>query len=84
MIGARRNVLVSGGTSSGKTTLLQVRGTEALDLLQALNTEHGGSLSTIHAPGARARRGGWRPAPYRAATSCPGTRCALWWARRST
>ena len=123
-IGERRNVLVSGGTSSGKTTLLQalageldrrerviviedtreldlsglpncsrwearagradegqssvtvrelvrhalrarperifvgeVRGSEALDLLQALNTGHGGSLSTIHAPGARAAPG---------------------------
>ena len=116
----RKNVLVSGGTSSGKTTLLQalagqldprervivvedtremdlgvlpnclrwearkpdqgdgadevavrdlvkhalrvrpdrifvgeVRGSEALDLLQALSTGHGGSLSTVHAPGAR-------------------------------
>ncbi|MDE0125822.1 MAG: ATPase, T2SS/T4P/T4SS family [Bryobacterales bacterium] len=123
-IGARRNVLVSGGTSSGKTTLLQalageldrrerviviedtreldlsglpncsrwearrgrddaglpsvtvrrlvrhalrarpdrifvgeVRGSEALDLLQALNTGHGGSLSTLHAPSARAAPG---------------------------
>lgn len=108
----RRNVLISGGTGSGKTTFLQalagqldprervmviedtreldlgvmpnlvrceaarfagggvtvrelvraalrhrpdrilvgeVRGAEALDLLQALNTGHGGSLSTIHA-----------------------------------
>ncbi len=113
---SRRNVLVSGGTGSGKTTFLQalagqldprerviviedtremdlgvlpnclrseasrieggevsvrdlvrgalrhrptrifvgeVRGSEALDLLQALNTGHGGSLSTIHADSAR-------------------------------
>ena len=112
----RRNVLISGGTGSGKTTFLQalagqlepservmviedtreldlgvmpnlirceaaqidgssvtvrelvraslrhrpdrifvgeVRGAEALDLLQALNTGHGGSLSTIHAGSAK-------------------------------
>jgi len=112
-IEARQNVLISGGTSTGKTTLLnalaaflptsdrvviiedtaelqidnpnvvrfearrqqrelpavtirdllkatlrhrpdriivgEVRGPEAYDLLQALNTGHGGSLSTIHA-----------------------------------
>ena len=94
----RRNILVSGGTGSDKTTLLnalvellpaddrivsiedtlelridrkncvrfearrhalrhrpdhivvgEVRGGEAADLLQALNTGHGGSLTTIHA-----------------------------------
>ena len=107
----RRNILLSGGTASGKTTLLnalialipdderivaiedilelridspnrvrfearrlqqgaltirdlvrhalrhrpdhivvgEVRGTEAADLLQALNTGHGGSLTTVHA-----------------------------------
>ena len=137
-IGDRKNVLVSGGTSSGKTTLLQalagelhrrerviviedtreldlaglpncsrwearrgraddglpsvtvrrlvrhalrarpdrifvgeVRGSEALDLLQALNTGHGGSLSTIHAPrsqGGAGEAGGLRHAgPRRAA-----------------
>ena len=27
----------------------EVRGGEAADLLQALNTEHGGSLTTVHA-----------------------------------
>ena len=113
-VGARRSVLVSGGTGSGKTTLLaalssfiskgervvtiedaaelrlqqrhvvrlesrppgvegrgevtirdllrnalrmrpdrivigEVRGAEALDLLTALNTGHGGALSTVHA-----------------------------------
>lgn len=116
LVGARANVLVSGGTSTGKTTLLaaalsaaarddrivvledstelplqhphrvrlearpvavdggaaigmrdlvrnalrmrpdrivlgEVRGAEAWDLLQALNTGHGGSWSTIHANG---------------------------------
>ena len=45
-----------------------VRGSEALDLLQALNTWPGGSLSTIHSPGARA-------VPCRPATGCPGTPC---------
>ena len=111
MLHTRRNILVSGGTASGKTTLLnalitlipdnerivtiedtlelpidspncvrfearglqqgaltirdlvrhalrhrpdhivvgEVRGTEAADLLQALNTGHGGSLTTVHA-----------------------------------
>ena len=114
-IAARKNVLISGGTGTGKTTLLQalagalaggdrviviedtrelridvqnclrlearlgggngrvtirdlvrhslrhrpdriivgeVRGAEGLDLLQALSTGHGGSLSTIHADSA--------------------------------
>ena len=111
MLHTRRNILVSGGTASGKTTLLkalialipdderivaiedtlelridspncvrfearglqqgavtirdlvrhalrhrpdhivvgEVRDGEAADLLQALNTEHGGSLTTVHA-----------------------------------
>ena len=31
----------------------EVRGSEALDMLQALNTGHDGSLSTVHANGAR-------------------------------
>ena len=116
VLASRRNILVSGGTSSGKTTLLnaliellpeeerivaiedtlelrieranclrfeagaagsdapvsirdlvrhalrhrpdhivvgEVRGGEAADLLQALNTGHGGSLTTIHANNAR-------------------------------
>ena len=35
----------------------EVRGAEALDLLQALNTGHGGSLSTIHAGSARGAPG---------------------------
>ena len=75
----RRSVLVSGGTSSGKTTTLnalafavgdrallraalrmrpdrivvgEVRGGEALDMLQAMNTGHRGSLTTAHANGA--------------------------------
>src|SRR5487761_740066 len=83
----RMNILVSGGTGSGKTTTLnvialehrppnvegkgeltirqllrnslrmrpdrilvgEVRGAEALDMLQAMNTGHEGSLTTIHA-----------------------------------
>ncbi|MDE0395564.1 MAG: ATPase, T2SS/T4P/T4SS family [Gammaproteobacteria bacterium] len=116
MLRSRRNVLVSGGTGSGKTTLVgaliellpagerivaiedtlelridranclrfeagaagsdspvsirdlvrhalrhrpdhivvgEVRGGEAADLLQALNTGHGGSLTTLHANNAR-------------------------------
>jgi len=82
-----KNVMISGATSSGKTSVLnvlsscigseeriiviedsselqlqqdslrlrpdrivigEIRGGEALDLLQALNTGHGGSMSTIH------------------------------------
>lgn len=31
----------------------EVRGEEALDMLQAMNTGHDGSLSTIHANSAR-------------------------------
>ena len=92
-IASQQNILISGGTGTGKTTLLnalaaripeedrivvieetaeihldkpnllratlrhrpdrilvgEVRGPEAFDLLQALNTGHLGSLSTIHA-----------------------------------
>jgi pilus assembly protein CpaF len=56
---------ISGGTGTGKTTLLnamstaiphadriivgEVRGAEALDMLQAMNTGHDGSLCTVHA-----------------------------------
>src|SRR4029078_1288353 len=31
----------------------EVRGAEALDMLQAMNTGHDGSLSTVHSNGAR-------------------------------
>src|SRR5216683_2993885 len=65
----RLNIIVSGGTGSGKTTFLNVlsgfipaserivtgecRGPEALDMLQAMNTGHDGSMSTLHANNAR-------------------------------
>jgi pilus assembly protein CpaF len=62
-VAAQNNILIAGGTGTGKTTLLnalaaripdddrvgEVRGAEAFDLLQALNTGHLGSLTTIHA-----------------------------------
>src|SRR6266446_4607205 len=63
---ARLNILVSGGTGAGKTTLRnalrmrpdrivvgEVRGGEVLDMLQAMNTGHDGSLSTVHANSSR-------------------------------
>lgn len=68
---ARYNIFISGGTGSGKTSMLnalaqhipagervitiednaelQIRGSEAIDMLQAMNTGHDGSLSTGHA-----------------------------------
>ena len=51
----------------------EVRGAEAADLLQALNTGHGGSLATVHANNAEAARRsrGWRPAPCRASDALP-------------
>ena len=67
------NIFISGGTGSGKTTILnmrdliraslrmrpdriivgEVRGGEALEMLQAMNTGHDGSLSTGHANSAK-------------------------------
>src|SRR5215213_6081225 len=60
----RLNIVVSGGTGTGKTTLLnvlssfipnderivvgEIRGGEALDMLQAMNTGHDGSITTVH------------------------------------
>ena len=38
----------------------EVRGGEALDMLQAMNTGHDGSLSTAHANSAGICSGGWR------------------------
>ena len=65
MVKGRLNFLISGGTGAGKTTLLnvlssyipnsdrivvgEVRGEEAFDMLQAMNTGHEGSLTTVHA-----------------------------------
>jgi Flp pilus assembly CpaF family ATPase len=40
---ARMNVIISGGTGSGKTTMLN-----AFDLLAAMNTGHDGSMATLH------------------------------------
>ena len=54
-----------------------VRGSEALELLQALNTGPGGSLSTLHAPSAKAAPGTLAAcAKCRPATGCPRTRRA--------
>ena len=38
----------------------EVRGGEALDMLQAMNTGHEGSLTTIHANNPRDALRGWR------------------------
>ncbi len=142
MLHTRRNILVSGGTRSGKTTLLnaliellpdderivaiedtlelriehsncvrfearglstgavtirdlvrhalrhrpdhivvsEVRGGEAADLLQALNTGHGGSLTTAHANNAESALSRLASWPCRAAGSFPGRSPAgAWW-----
>ena len=49
----------------------EVRGGEAADLLQALNTGHGGSLTTVHANNAESAYRGSPVAPCRAAGSFP-------------
>ena len=50
----------------------EVRGGEAADLLQALNTGHGGSLTTVHANNAESALSRESPvAPCRAAGSLP-------------
>ena len=38
----------------------EVRGAEALDMLQAMNTGHDGSLSTVHANAPATPWPGWR------------------------
>jgi pilus assembly protein CpaF len=68
-VATRLNIIVSGGTGSGKTTTLnalssfianddriivgETRGEEVIDMLQAMNTGHDGSMTTIHANSAR-------------------------------
>ena len=42
------------GTVPDHIVVGEVRGAEAADLLQALNTGHGGSLATVHANNAKA------------------------------
>ena len=63
----------------------EVRGGEALDMLQALNTGHDGSMSTIHAngPGRRTVPARDARAPRRFAGS-RSPRCARRWRRAST
>ena len=58
----------------------EVRGGEAADLLQALNTGHGGSLTTVHANNAESPYRESPVAPCRAAGSFPGRSLAeAWW-----
>ena len=59
----------------------EVRGGEAADLLQALNTGHGGSLTTVHANNAESALSRESPvAPCRAAGSFPGrSPVEAWW-----
>ena len=38
----------------------ECRGAEALDMLQAMNTGHDGSMTTIHANDTRDASAGWR------------------------
>ena len=59
----------------------EVRGGEAADLLQALNTGHGGSLTTVHANNAESGLVAARQfAPCRAAGRFPGKSPAgAWW-----
>ena len=47
-------------------------GAEAADLLQALDTGHGGSLATVHANSVTAALSRLAPAPCRRVTPCPG------------
>ncbi len=51
----------------------EVRGGETADLLQALNTGHGGSLTTVHATTPKAPCPAWRAARCRAAAISRGT-----------
>ena len=59
----------------------EVRGGEAADLLQALNTGHGGSLTTVHANNAESALSRESPvAPCRAEGSCRGkSPVEAWW-----
>jgi len=64
----------------------ECRGGEALDMLQAMNTGHDGSLTTIHANSPRDAFPGLKPCASWPAWICPCGRCAsksallfTWW-----
>ena len=48
-LGARQLVINSLRMRPNRIVIGEVRGEEALDMLQAMNTGHDGSLTTIHA-----------------------------------
>ena len=68
----------------------EVRGAEALDMLQALNTGHDGSLTTVHAnsprgraaAGGDARADGGGRAAARGGARAGGERARRWWCTR--
>ena len=54
----------------------ECRGAEALDMLQAMNTGHDGSLTTIHANTPRDALSRLETMIAMGATTCPSARCA--------